>query len=195
MNENNELGAGPLANEGTKGLPVVAEPSGELAEPAVEAAEIEVAGTPSSKWSATGQPDPHGQRYNCERAELVMGDMTDDELANGVFMHGNEPLNIEALMSGKPGYHPPIAWLTAAKDRIRWLSRLAGVNQQAGSGVPEGWRLVPIEPTEEMAKAARNPNGETMDGYPNPATYAERYKAMLAAAPLPPSPAAKAVQS
>lgn len=93
-------------------------------------------GTPSSKWKTAGEQDPHGDRYDCERAALAMGSMTDDELANGVFMHGNEPLNIEALMSGKPGYHPPIAWLTAAKDRIRWLSRLAGVNQQAGSGVP-----------------------------------------------------------
>lgn len=69
------------------------------------------------------KPDPHGKRYDCERANLCMGDLTDDELANGVFLHGNEPLDIDKVMSKAPGYHPSIAWLTAAKDRIRWLSR------------------------------------------------------------------------
>ncbi|QLG96595.1 hypothetical protein HZF02_32205 (plasmid) [Pseudomonas yamanorum] len=32
-------------------------------------------------------------------------------------------MNIEKLLAKVPGYHPPIAWLTAGKDRIRWLSR------------------------------------------------------------------------
>ena len=89
-----------------------------LAEP-----ESAAAGVPSSRWAADEKPDPHGTQYDCERAALVMGGLTDDELANGVFMHGNEPLNIEALMRGDKDYHPAIAWLTAAKDRIRWLSR------------------------------------------------------------------------
>lgn len=84
---------------------------------------LPVEATPAAGWREAGEPDPHGDCYNCERAALCMGELTDDELANGVFMHGNEPLNIEAILSGKPGYHPSIAWLTAAKDRIRWLSR------------------------------------------------------------------------
>lgn len=79
--------------------------------------------TPAAKWRAEGSPDPHGKRYDCERANLCMGDLTDDELANGVFLHGNEPLDIDKVISQAPGYHPSIAWLTAAKDRIRWLSR------------------------------------------------------------------------
>jgi hypothetical protein len=79
--------------------------------------------TPAAQWRAEGQADPHAGRYDGERSELCMGHLTDDELANGVFMHGNEPLNIEKLLSKDPDYHPSIAWLTAAKDRIRWLSR------------------------------------------------------------------------
>ena len=77
--------------------------------------------TPSSHWAASGEPDPHGARYDCERAALALGDMTDDELANAVFLHGNEQPSMADLISGKALM--PIAYLTAAKDRIRWLSR------------------------------------------------------------------------
>lgn len=83
----------------------------------------EKAGTPSSTWAASGEPDPHSDRYNCERAELALGDLTDDELANGAFMNYDRPLDIDAILSKRHGYHSPIAWMTAVKDRIRWLSR------------------------------------------------------------------------
>jgi len=83
----------------------------------------ENAGTPSSAWAAAGEPDPHGARYDCERAQLTLGDLTDDQLANGAFMNYDRPLDISAILSKQPGYHPPIAWMTAVKDRIRWLSR------------------------------------------------------------------------
>lgn len=76
--------------------------------------------TPAAKWRENGEPDPHGDHYNCERAALSMGDMTDDELANAVFMHGNERPSLAEMLAGKP---MPIAYLTAAKERIRWLSR------------------------------------------------------------------------
>ena len=79
--------------------------------------------TPAAKWRQEGEDDPHGDRYNCQRAALTLGEYTDDELANGVFLHGNEPLNINALLRKTPGYHSAVVWLTAAKDRIRWLSR------------------------------------------------------------------------
>ena len=67
--------------------------------------------TPSSHWHANGEPDPHGARYNCERSQLAYGQHTDDELANAVYLcdHRND------LRS--------MALLTAAKERIRWLSR------------------------------------------------------------------------
>lgn len=75
---------------------------------------------PSSKWAAAGEPDPHGKAYDCERAELSMGEYTDDELANAVFMHDHRSFDIAATMRGEPG---SIVLLTAAKERIRWLSR------------------------------------------------------------------------
>ena len=77
-------------------------------------------GTPSSRWAANGEPDPHGNTYDCERAELTMGDFTDDELANAVFLHGNERPSLADMGAGRL---PAIAYLMAAKDRIRWLSR------------------------------------------------------------------------
>ncbi|MBS4077274.1 hypothetical protein [Pseudomonas rustica] len=79
--------------------------------------------TPAAKWRQEGQVDPHGDHYNCQRAALTLGELTDDELANGVFLHGNEPLNVNALLRKTPGYHSAVVWLTAGKDRIRWLSR------------------------------------------------------------------------
>lgn len=77
--------------------------------------------TPSSRWKENGEPDPHGTRYDCERAALCMGDLTDDELANAVFLHGDTNPSFSDIASGKAVM--PIAYLTAAKDRIRWLSR------------------------------------------------------------------------
>jgi hypothetical protein len=61
--------------------------------------------TPSSRWKAEGKPDPHGTYYEQERAGIAKGHLTDDEMANAVFMS------------------PGIANLTCAKERIRWLSR------------------------------------------------------------------------
>ena len=61
--------------------------------------------TPAAKWRENGQPDPHGAQYDGERATLCKGNLTDDELANEVYMY------------------PTIVNLTAAKERIRWLSR------------------------------------------------------------------------
>jgi len=77
-------------------------------------------GTPSSRWASAGEPDPHGNRYDCERAALAMGDLSDDELANAVFMHGDQRPSMAQFAAG---VMLPIAYLTAAKDRIRWLSR------------------------------------------------------------------------
>lgn len=67
--------------------------------------------TPSSRLHSEGKPDPHGTRYDCNRAQLAMGQYTDDELANAVFLY-NHRSGFESL-----------SFLTAAKDRIRWLSR------------------------------------------------------------------------
>ena len=61
--------------------------------------------TPAARWRDEGKPDPHGNRYDCLREETVGGHLTDDEVANAVFLD------------------PDLANLTIAKDRIRWLSR------------------------------------------------------------------------
>lgn len=67
--------------------------------------------TPAARWREEGEADPHGDRYACERAQTFMGDKTDDELANAVFLYDHRN-GLESM-----------ALLTAAKDRIRWLSR------------------------------------------------------------------------
>lgn len=62
-------------------------------------------GTPSSKWQAEGEKDPHGSRYDCGRQEIAMGNLSDKDLA------------LWACPSfAKEGYR------RAAADRIMWLS-------------------------------------------------------------------------
>lgn len=69
------------------------------------------ASTPAARWREEGKPDPHGERFNRERAALMMGDMTDDEIANEVFLYDHR-MGLKSMV-----------YLTAAKERIRWLSR------------------------------------------------------------------------
>ena len=77
--------------------------------------------TPAAAWRVLGEPDPHSPHYyNRARATLTLGSLTDDELANAVFMHDHRSLNLQAIMRGEPS---SVALLTAAKERIRWLSR------------------------------------------------------------------------
>jgi hypothetical protein len=76
--------------------------------------------TPAAQWREKGEADPHGNQYDCERASLSLGTLTDDQLANAVFLHDHRTLDFEAILRGEPS---SIALLTAAKERIRWLSR------------------------------------------------------------------------
>jgi hypothetical protein len=76
--------------------------------------------TPSSNWKETGAEDPHGSRFDVERGQLVLGHLTDDEMANAVYMHGNAKLTHAQILAGELMPH---AYLTGARDRIRWLSR------------------------------------------------------------------------
>lgn len=111
-------------------------------------------GTPGSRWAASGEPDPNGTRYDCERAALVMGDLTDDELANAVFMHGNERQTMADLVGGAT---PAIAYLTAAKDRIRWLSRaLAAAESLSAQPSPGGQDALDTLIDQWMARADRH---------------------------------------
>lgn len=79
--------------------------------------------TPPNRWAEQGESDPHGIIYDCERAQLTLGSYTDDELANGAFMNYDQRLSFEDMIHPKPGKYMPLVWMTAVKDRIRWLSR------------------------------------------------------------------------
>lgn len=61
--------------------------------------------TDAAKWRVRGEEDPHGDIYTRGRETLCGGHLTDDELANAVYLE------------------PDIATLTSAKERLRWLSR------------------------------------------------------------------------
>lgn len=51
--------------------------------------------------------------------------------------------------------------------------------------VPEGWKLVPVEPTKEMLYRAQAVNGGNGQKMPKHSTLVKKWKAMLAAAPQP----------
>ena len=118
-----------------------------------------VPATPSARWAADALPDPHGNRYACERAALTLGNLTDDELANAVFLHGNEQPAMADLAAGKA--LAGIVYLTAAKDRIRWLSRAladatapqpAELAEQQGDHVPDAILRCAIRAFERARK-------------------------------------------
>ncbi|MDE2106018.1 MAG: hypothetical protein KGL39_52835 [Patescibacteria group bacterium] len=81
--------------------------------------------------------------------------------------------------------------------------RLLQAPSQQAAGVPDGWQLVPIEPTQEMLDAAGRASMQHMiDCINDPKfvekvgseeytlkTWASRYKSMLSAAPKAPAPA------
>ena len=62
-------------------------------------------GTSAAKWRDDGEEDPHGAHYNSDRSKLCNGHLTDDQMANAVYLS------------------PTIGNLTGAKERIRWLTR------------------------------------------------------------------------
>ncbi|MHC9014506.1 hypothetical protein [Stenotrophomonas bentonitica] len=118
-----------------------------------------VPATPSARWAADALADPHGDRYACERAALTLGNLTDDELANAVFLHGNEQPTMADLAAGKA--LAGIVYLTAAKDRIRWLSRALGdaiapqpaeLAEQQGDHVPDAILRCAIRAFERARK-------------------------------------------
>lgn len=82
---------------------------------------MEQKSTPANRWSEEGKEDPFKNYNDLERANLTLGDYTDDELANAVFLNGNHTPPFEEILNGTAKM--PIVYLTAAKERIRWLSR------------------------------------------------------------------------
>ena len=90
--------------------------------------------TPAAHWRNAGELDPHGTSYDCERASLCMGNLTDDELANAAYLNYDVRPAPQDIIAGKA--HSPIAYMTAVKERIRWLSRRL---YEATNPVNEGW--------------------------------------------------------
>lgn len=86
------------------------------------------------RWLAKGLDDPHAVYASLSREELIMADLSDDELANKVFMETGVSRLEEAgrIMRGEP---TSLMMLAAAKERIRWLSRQLAITQ--GRYVPE----------------------------------------------------------
>lgn len=76
--------------------------------------------TPNATWALNGEEDPFNGRYDCGRETLPMGDMTDYALANAMFLHYDIVPPVEKLLDGTAKM--PIVYMTAAKDRMRWLS-------------------------------------------------------------------------
>lgn len=95
---------------------------------------MDAGGTPAAGWREAGDPDPHPDLLRKERTELVMGNLTDDELANGAFLNYDQHPSVKDLLMGNGV--TPIVWMTAVKDRIRWLSRKLVEAQVKKSVVP-----------------------------------------------------------
>jgi hypothetical protein len=77
--------------------------------------------TPSADWREAGEGDPHPWYAGKRREDLALGDLTDDQMANAVFLYADQRPDISAVIAGTAKM--PIVYTTAAKDRIRWLSR------------------------------------------------------------------------
>lgn len=99
-------------------------------------------GTPAARWREEGKPDPHGDNYARERAQLCGGHLTDDDVAFQTAMLMRSDLNHEAV-------------LETAKDRIRWLSRkLAALAPTPQPAVAEDALSALIEAAQPFADVA-----------------------------------------
>lgn len=98
-------------------------------------------GTPASRHTLMGEKDPFVNYLDKERADLALGDMTDDALANAIFMNYDVFPPVQDLLSGAGKM--PIVYMTGGKERIRWLSR----------------QVIRLNDELETYKAAGNPKG------------------------------------
>ncbi|MCO8609685.1 hypothetical protein KGP95_13320 [Burkholderia multivorans] len=116
------------------------------------------------------------------------GDRLTDEKANHIIQRDGYKLT-GAVLCASDGRRcivdlGAVRWLTKAEA---WKlmhpdeSRSPAMAAEAVA-IPTGWKLVPVEPTEEMIDAARTCAVGWSDGFPD---HAEGYAAMIAAAPQP----------
>ena len=69
----------------------------------------ELKSTPFAKWIEDGDNDPHGNYYSQDVTNIACGHYPHYVVSFGI-LHGGEG-------------HSNIFWLTAGKERLRWLSR------------------------------------------------------------------------
>lgn len=81
--------------------------------------------TPGNYCKLFGIEDDFANYTAMERSNLSMGYLSDDQLANGAFMNYDVRPPIADIISGRS--FSPIVWMTAVKERIRWLSRRVSV--------------------------------------------------------------------
>lgn len=67
------------------------------------------------------EKDEFIEYYDKARNDLAIGYESDDYLGNKVYLHDYRSLDLKGILAGDS--HSGIALLTAAKERIRWLSR------------------------------------------------------------------------
>jgi hypothetical protein len=119
--------------------------------------------------SATRQRAEHFERRYDEREAALI------EMDSGTLMRQMRALGAalkyhQALLGG--------IWM----EEARRDAEAVGQVQQPLAGVPKGWKLVPVEPTEEMIMAGQ------ASGKNCAFSYASCYRNMLAAAPAQPAP-------
>ncbi len=76
-----------------------------------------------------------------------------------------------------------LAWTTGEQRYIDHLEAELAALRASPASAPEGWKWVPVEPTQEMLNAMF----ETRKIAPDDADLIVQYNALLAAAPTPPS--------
>jgi len=102
------------------------------------------------------------------------------------FAHELEAVTREKVLAELAKNNPPVAWKRIYHGAINYLDtdKYAQGDVEplyAMPPVPEGWKLVPIEPNEDMVLAAFNVQRSE---WSNPiGHFVSHYKAMLAAAP------------
>lgn len=111
-------------------------------------------------WLAEGREDDFKDYLDRAREDLPCAELSDDQLANYAFMHYDRDSNTEGLLliaqhqgRGQEGFVPKIAFMTAVKERLRWLSRRVAVLEGRYPGVPSPMVPAPIFSSVEEAKA------------------------------------------
>ena len=86
----------------------------------------ETSSTPFNAWSLNGEPDPHGDYYIGGRLAIMHGKMPDHVISVALEMP-----NLGHSVGGS-------MFLTAAKERLRWLSRMVERYNEIRASMPLG---------------------------------------------------------